>query len=156
MVDGWLFEEQLSYNEVSTRCRQEFGIPLTVSSVGRYRRQEQSGRGRKILSGTGPGAAYAGMLDRINEAVLRAAERLELDGDAKALASFANVLTRARQEANQALRASTTREKFEFDAATACLIHQVKMQSIAEDESLDDGQRILKIREELFGPDLPK
>jgi hypothetical protein len=32
----------------------------------------------------------------------------------------------------------------------------VKVQSIASDEALDDRQRIMKIREELFGPNLPK
>jgi hypothetical protein len=92
----------------------------------------------------------------MNQATLRALERLELGNDPKVLAEYARVLVAARQEANHSLRASTTREKFEFDAATACLVHQVRVQSIVEDEALDDGQRIMKIREELFGPDLPE
>ena len=74
----------------------------------------------------------------------------------KVVSDYARVLIAARREGHEGLRAATTREKFEFDAATACLIHQVKIQGIAEDEALDDGERIQKIREELFGPDLPE
>jgi hypothetical protein len=91
----------------------------------------------------------------MNEAALRAAQTVEIGNDPRSLAEFARILVAARQEANEALRASTIRQKFEFDAATACLIHQVKASSIAADEALDDGERILKIREELFGPNLP-
>ena len=90
----------------------------------------------------------------MNQAALRAVgttgDRARIPGSSR---KHARVLVAARQEANQALRAATTRQKFEFDAATACLVHQVGVQSIAADEALDDGQRIMKIREELFGPD---
>jgi hypothetical protein len=92
----------------------------------------------------------------MNEAALRAVQTVEIGNDPRTLVDIARALTAARQEANESLRATTIREKFEFDAATACLVHQVKVSSIVEDESLDDGQRILKIREELFGPDLPE
>jgi hypothetical protein len=120
--------------------------------IGAYCRQEQGARAvRKAADGNG----YVTMLESMNQMVLRAVERVEIGDDPRVLAAFARVLVAARQEANHALRASTTREKFEFDAATACLIHQVKVQSIAADEALDDGERILKIREELFGPNLP-
>ena len=118
-------------------------------------RQEQGGA-RRHAAGAGSGSGYLALLDSMNQAALRAARRVELSEDPRVVAQYARVLVSARQEANHALRAATTREKFEFDAATACLIHQVKVQSIASDESLDDGQRIMKIREELFGPDLPK
>ena len=92
----------------------------------------------------------------MNEAALRAVQTVEIGNDPRTLVDIARALTAARQEANQCLRATTFRQKFEFDAATACLVHQVKVQSIVEDEALDDGQRIMKIREELFGPNLPE
>ncbi len=151
-VDGWLFDEQLSHAEVSARCLSELGVRLHKSGVGRYCRQEQGLRARSKMSA---GSGYVALLEGMNEAALRALERLEIGNDPRALAEYARVLVSARAEANQALRATTTREKFEFDAATACLVHQVRVQCIVEDEALDDGQRILKIREELFGPDLP-
>jgi hypothetical protein len=157
-VDGWLFDDQLTYGEVAERCRQELGVELDTASVGRYCRQEQGRRPKPAddpLPMVDPGSRYVTLLESMSEKALRAVWKLELESDPKAIAEFARVLVAARQEANQALRAATTREKFEFDAATACLIHQVKVSSIAADEALDDGERILKIREELFGPNLP-
>ncbi len=152
-VDAWLFDDLLPYDEVLRRAQSEFCVNLSKSGLSRYARQELAGRIRTKPSGA---AGYVALLETINHAVLRAAQRLELESDPRALAQFARVLVSARHEASHSLRACTTRQKFEFDAATACLVHQVKMQSIAGDESLDDSQRILKIREELFGPDLPQ
>jgi hypothetical protein len=160
-VDGWLFDEQLSYAEVVLRCEKELGLALSKVNVGRYCRQEQAGGRRRngqdrsapTLDG-GPG--YIALLEAMNRAAQRAAQKIEIGDDPRMVVEFARVLTAARQEANQSLRATTIREKFEFDAATACLVHQVGVQSIVNDEALDDTQRILKIRTELFGPDLPE
>jgi hypothetical protein len=152
-LDAWLFDDLLSYDEVSARCRQELGVRIAANCIGSYCRQEQGARSRRAADA---GQGYTALLEGMNRAALRAVERTEIGKDPRVLAEFARVLVSARQEANHSLRASTTRERFEFDAATACLVHQVKVQSIAADEALDDSQRILKIREELFGPDLPK
>ena len=154
-VDTWLFNEQLSYDVVAARCQTELGVAISPGCIGAYCRQEQGGA-RRHAAGAGSGSVYLALLNSMNQAALRAARHVEISDDPRVVAQYARVLVSARQEANHALRAATTREKFEFDAATACLIHQVKVQSIASDEALDDGQRIMKIREELFGPDLPK
>jgi hypothetical protein len=154
-VDGWLFDEQLPYREVAARCQKEFGMALTEDNVGSYCRQEQkAGRKRNGQAQDG-GSSYLVILDGMARAAQQALEQMEIGNDPRMVAEYARVLTAARAEANQCLRATTIREKFEFDAATACLVHQVKVQSIVEDEALDDGQRIMKIREELFGPNLP-
>jgi hypothetical protein len=152
-VDVWLFDDLLSYKEVAARCHQELGVRIAANCIGVYCRQEQGVRSRQKADA---GQGYEALLEGLNRVALRAVERAEIGKDPRVLAEFARVLVSARQEANHSLRASTTRERFEFDAATACLAHQAKVQSIASDEALDDSQRILKIREELFGPDLPK
>jgi hypothetical protein len=159
-IDGWLFDEQLSYAEVVLRCVKELGVVLSKVNVGRYCRQEQAGgRRRNASERSRPeqdgGSGYLAILEGMNRAAQRALEQIEIGNDPRMVAEYARVLTAARAEANQCLRATTFRQKFEFDAATACLVHQVKVQSIVEDEALDDSQRIMKIREELFGPDLP-
>jgi hypothetical protein len=152
-VDGWLFEGELSYREVVALCQKELGTPLTLGSLSRYYQQELAcGRPRRTRDSGG----YVSLLESLNEAALRAVQTVEIGNDPRTLVDIARALTAARQEANESLRATTIREKFEFDAATACLVHQVKVQSIVEDEALDDGQRIMKIREELFGPNLPE
>jgi hypothetical protein len=152
-VDAWLFEGELSYREVIALCEKELGTELTLPSLSRYYQQELAlGRRRSKDSVSG----YVSLLESMNEAALRAMQTVEIGNDPRTLVDIARALTAARQEANESLRATTIREKFEFDAATACLVHQVRVSSIVEDEALDDGQRILKIREELFGPNLPE
>ena len=160
-VDHWLFEERLPYPIVAERCHAQFKLKINPSSVGRYSRREQAGHrprqpARAGLCFADPGAGYEALLAAMNQAALEAAKHLELESDPKSVADYARVLIAARNEANHSLRATTTREKYEFDAAAACLVHQVKLKSIAEDESLDDGQRIAKVREQLFGPELPQ
>jgi hypothetical protein len=153
-VDGWLFEGELPYREVIALCQKELGTEISLGSLSRYYQQELAyGRRRRAKNDA---CGYVSLLESMNEAALRAMQTVEIGNDPRTLVEFARVMTAARQEANDSLRASTIREKFEFDAATACLIHQVKVSSIAEDEALDDGQRIMKIREELFGPNLPE
>jgi hypothetical protein len=152
-VDGWLFEGELSYREVVALCQKELGTELSTAALSRYYQQELAlGRRREKDSVSG----YVSLMESLNEAALRAVQTVEIGNDPRTLVDIARALTAARQEANESLRATTIREKFEFDAATACLVHQVKVSSIVEDEALDDGQRIMKIREELFGPDLPE
>jgi len=158
-VDAWLFDERLPYDAVAEKCLKHFNLGIATSSVGRYCRSEgkrpSRPRGTPLFAAN-PGGAYVKLLENLNHALLKAAQNLDLEAaDPDAIAKLTGVLIAARHEANHALRASTTREKFEFDAATACLIHQIRVKSIADDESLDDTARIQKIREELFGPNLP-
>ena len=152
-MDAWLFDEQVPYEEIVRRSESEFGHKFSISGIGRYCRQEKWASVTRKASG---GSGYQALLQTLNEAALRAAQDFDIGNDPRTVAEITKVLVAARQEANHALRAATTREKFEFDAATACVIHQAKVQTIVADEALDDGQRILKIRHELFGPNLPK
>jgi hypothetical protein len=47
------------------------------------------------------------------------------------------------------------REKFQFDAATACLKHLPRLRSIAANSALDESAKINAVREALFG-EIPK
>jgi hypothetical protein len=168
-VDRWLFEENRSQQAVAELCRKEFSETVAPSIVGRYYHRErprweleQKAKAARAEAVTAPmtpaeaEAQYRNLLGRMIRVALDTAVSAEQPAERRVVADFAKVLISARRESHEALRVATTREKFEFDAATACLIHQVKTQAIAADESLDDGQRIQKIREELFGPDLPQ
>ena len=158
-VDAWLFDKRLPYDAVAEKCVQHFNVSVSTSSISRYCQSEgkrpSRPRGASVFAAD-PGGAYVKLLENLNHALLKAAQNLDLNSaDPDAIAKLTGVLIAARHEADHALRASTIREKFEFDAATACLIHQTRVKSVAEDESLDDTARIQKIREELFGPNLP-
>lgn len=67
---------------------------------------------------------------------LMRAEELELKGKAQ-----------ATKEADLAL----AREKFEFDAAKRAMDEAAKIKTVAADDSLDDDEKIAKVREVLFG-----
>src|SRR5690349_18009628 len=43
-VDEWLFKENATYREVVQRCAKDFGVSLTIASVGRYYRREYGTR----------------------------------------------------------------------------------------------------------------
>lgn len=168
-VDAWLFEEETSHAEVAKRCREQFGVELAESSVGRYSQQERPRyEARRMAGARNEGKAtvrermmaaeeqYHALLERLNRVALLGAQQLEIEPEPQMVRDLTKVLISARREASLALSTATAREKFEFDAATACLVHCVQVQSIADDESLDDAERVQKIREELFGTNLPE
>jgi hypothetical protein len=165
-VKQWLFEENQSFAAVAGRCRTDLGVEVSKTSVLRYYRREVSRRRLEAALGRREGGldpaagdaneCYAELVATAGEMALESA-RGEVDAEKRRVfVECTKLLIAARREGNYARRVDLAREKFEFDAATACLVHQVRVQSIVEDEALDDGQRILKIREELFGPDLPE
>ena len=166
-LDGWLFGENLGLDEVVERCEREFGVTVNRTSVARYRHRERAHWKTERLAGVGsvdarPAAVtsaeekYRSLLIRLAEFVLTKAGDLENEDNRAMVAEFTKVLIAARRGSNHAQWAALARERFEFDAATACLLNQVEVQSVMKDESMDDGERILKLRQELFGKDLPE
>jgi hypothetical protein len=168
-VDGWLFKENASTRDVAKRCREEFQAPLSATSVHRYYRREAL---RRELRSAAERLAAQSLSERntVNaaevefqmllasaRALARACAQSELDADKRrTFVDCLKLLISARRESHEALRTETTREKFEFDAATACLTHQIEMEEIVREESVNDGERILAIRRALFGPELPE
>jgi hypothetical protein len=168
-VDEWLFVENLSSREVAKRCQTEFQAPVSPAAVLRYFRREklqrelrsaadrlaaQSASARNVVNAAE--AEFAGLLASAR-ALAKACAESEMDAEKRRMfVDCLKLLISARRESHEALRAETTREKFEFDAATACLAHQVELEEIVREESVNDGERILAIRRELFGPDLPE
>ena len=88
---------------------------------------------------------------RAGEMALESA-RGEVDAEQRrAFVECTKLLISARREGNYARRVDLARERFEFDAATACIIRQMEINGIIEDETLTDEERIRSVREELFG-----
>ena len=163
-VDRWLFEENKSTREVARLCGREFRLTVGHMSVLRYYHREKPTRtliaGAQTLAGSQPpGGAeqeFQGLL-ALARSMARVCAADENDPNKRRMfVDCLKLLISSRREGHEALRASTTREKFEFDAATACLLHQIEMAELTKDQSVDDGQRILAIRQQLFGPDLPE
>jgi hypothetical protein len=164
MVDRWLFEENKSVREAARLCGNELGLKVGRTSVMRYYQREKLSRtlresAQTLAASQPPGSAeqeFQGLL-ALARSMARVCAADENDPNKRRMfVDCLKLLISSRREGHEALRASTTREKFEFDAATACLLHQIEMAELTKDQSVDDGQRILAIRQQLFGPDLPE
>lgn len=162
-LNQWLFQEKRTYKEVTERCQSELGMRLSRSVVGRYFNREWARWELKRVAGaTGSCSAhedaerkFTEALARLTDYLLEQSRNLDSDRNCRVVKELTSLLIAARREQSQALRAATKREEFEIDIATACLVHHVQMQAFCDDESLDDAQRVMKIRQELFGPVLP-
>jgi hypothetical protein len=164
-VKTWLFEENLSFGAVMGRCQRELGVEVSKSSVMRYYRREASVRRlenslwRRERSPDPAGNAnefYEELMAMAGEMALESA-RGEADAEKRrAFVECTKLLIAARREGNYARRVDLARERFEFDAATACIMRQMEINSIVEDETLTDEERIRSVREELFGENLPE
>ena len=170
-VDKWLFEENATYRSVVDRCRKEFGVKVALSSVVRYFQREfrarsldrfertihQKNEMLKIMNEKQhPNGNYELMIRMAENMAVEEALKPEDERDYRKVGYLARLIIAAKEESSTAIHAEIARCKYEYDFATECLIHKVKMDEIIAEEGVDDGVRIQKIREELFGPDLPK
>ena len=168
-LDGWLFEGGLTYEEAVERCQKELGVETSLAGVYRYYRQESQERLKRAAAqtaGNGGAAAwrlgistdelYRELVANTGQMALTATRRKGKTVGVNHLVQLMRLQISARREANQAQRVALAREKLEFDAATACLAHQTEIQAIAADNSLNEGEQIRAIREELFGTNLPE
>jgi hypothetical protein len=170
LVDQWLFTELLTYAQVVELCAKKLGAQVSRRGICRYFQEESRRRAREAMEKNpvcGGGAAawrlgiqadheYRELLAITGQQALGA---VHVAGRKMSMSRVMEVLRlqiAARREANQAQLVALTREKLEFDAAAACLLHQRELQTIAVDSEQDEGDRIRAIREELFGPNLPK
>jgi hypothetical protein len=164
-VERWLFVEEQTYKEVAEKCRREFGLITSMTSVHRYYHAKklllklnQLGRDAQNVEGmdSDPQRTYESVLQGVESMALEMARCSREEVKARDLSDLVHLLIAARREANEASRVALAREKLEYDVATACLMHKIEMDRICEDKSMDDGERIQAIREELFGPNLPE
>jgi hypothetical protein len=70
-------------------------------------------------------------------------------------AEFMRVVIAGRRETNEARRVAMQRARMEIDVATACLMHQLEIAAIAENEELGEEEQIDAVRKRLFGDELP-
>ena len=168
-VDRWLFEEKRTYKEVVDGCQKEFGLLVSRTSVLRYYHSrsrglklDRLGRGAQKIEGASgtkdndPQRTYESVLQGVESMALEMSRISHEEVKTRDLSDLVHLLIAARREANEASRLALAREKLEYDVATACLMHKIEMDRICEDKSMDDGERIQAIREELFGPNLPE
>ena len=145
MVDKWLFDKGLTYQEVSEACLQMFGLKVSRSSIGRYHERELRGKvrrkkdeGRKgvsgevgewskemcvgMLTGRETEGAYQKTLARMTSWALAEMQwPVEDERDVKGVLRVMRILISARRERNEAMMVELARRKFETRAAKQCV-----------------------------------
>ena len=111
-------------------------------------------------------AREAGITDATAAEAFRALSvNAAMDGDDKGAALYANaaakfrdatlksseITLRARAQETKDEQLKLAREKFEFDAAKKAMELAAEIKDVAGDDSLDDDEKIQKVREALFG-----
>jgi DNA-binding transcriptional ArsR family regulator len=144
MVDKWLFDKGMTYEQVAEACGKMFGVKVSKSSVGRYfqsvskvpspKSKVGEGAGRGVSEKVGewlgeeeklatPEEVYEELLVQVRKmAFLEANLPAELR-DLKFFCELMRILIAARRERNQAVLASVERKKFEVWAAKKVLKH---------------------------------
>jgi hypothetical protein len=128
MVDKWLFDKGLTYQEVSEACWQMFGLRVSKSSVGRYHERELQAKVRRKRAECRKGMekGKAGTLEENYQECLKrmaswALEEMKWpvadERDVKTVLRFMRVLIASRRERNEENMTRLAREKFEMKAA---------------------------------------
>jgi hypothetical protein len=141
MVDKWLFDKGLTYQQVVEACGQMFGVKVTKSSVGRYfqaKSQAQcpksrvQGPGFNVTAGEQSGEPedpatveeqYQELLGQARKLAFQEASLPAELRDVKFFCQLMRILIAARRERNQAVLAAVERAKFEMWAARKVLLH---------------------------------
>jgi hypothetical protein len=140
LVDGWLFEENLSHAKVGERCGQELGVKVSRTSVRRY--YERQCLARKLDGAACPAGElkkmaaslrrnseenYSVALGRLRQLAAKEALKPEEQTDLEKLAKMLCVLIAARREGTERKRAeyygrrvALAEQRFQFDAALEC------------------------------------
>lgn len=160
MLERWLFEERLSYEQALERARAEFGFEGSIGSVARfYHRTAESRLMRDFETDEGGAeeaeALRAGMA-RVGKLFVQ--QVTENPAAIKEWAVLAKLLL-AREsnmldvERNDIWRGglALAREKFEFDAADAVLKQLDNREDLDAEELEREKARVRGIRERLYG-----
>ena len=166
MLEGWLFEENLGYTEVLDRAQKEFGITGSKMSLVRFYQRVAAERAQReflelettIREMKGLEVNVVEMQSAAMCLITKRLMKLSLESPDKVreMAWLGQVLIQNEAQSIKRGWLNIGREKFQYDAATACMIHKLRIDEVMADESMSDQQHIQKIREEIFGPNLPE
>ena len=153
----------------------EFGLEKSPSRTAFYawmnqmRQEEHEHRMEQAAIAASEAAALGGTCTK-DEALISAFKALATEvalktGDAKSARAFINsamaikdrlqkadeIDLKAKAQATKDDQLKLAREKFEFDAAKKAMELAAEIKDVAGDDSLDDDEKIAKVREALFG-----
>jgi hypothetical protein len=170
LLDDWLFYERLGYAKAVARVEEEFGLQVSLSSMGRYHRWRVRVRqAAKLVTAQVTADELNSLpvnMDDIRKAISKAlgcavlqmaSEQPENVEQLVELASAFNLLLKSEENDIRRARLKLQEECFEYEKATAFEdeLPQVRAQMVAiqRDSSLSEAEKTKRVKELLFGWD---
>jgi hypothetical protein len=161
-LEAWLFEEKLDYKKCIERLRLDFDVKTTDSSVSRFYKRV---KGRRILDGIEEsvamakaveekyqqenGSFYKPLLERVGQTAFD--KSVSGEDDPETIYNYTKLLISAQKEKSRREQIALQRERFQFDAAKACLKKLPELKEVAASNGLNQDEKIKAVREILFG-----
>lgn len=160
LLEEWLFELNLSYEETLERAKNQFGITASRTSLWRYSQAISRGRLSADLDETQATASVADSqkldLKTLRNGAVKLIGKRLLDstlkpGDVKELSKLANILMTNEQQEIQRAWLELSREKYRFKASKAAIQAVPLLNDYAQEEEQRELARIEMIKRKLFG-----
>lgn len=162
-IEQWLCEENLSYADAQKRALADLGVRLSSSSLAEFFQECQQRRMLDRIAASresanavlkkfqeNPADMYAVLVNIIGQSAFEASMKGE-KLDPKLVFNFTKLVMHAKKQSMEEADLKLQREKFEFDAAAACLKKLPSLKVIAQKTGLDQKEKINQIRLQLFG-----
>lgn len=158
----WLLNG-MPYHEANVLVGKEFGVALRSLSaysvfwrevcepelLARRRRMVKSSEARAEEADRHPGQFDKATLDAIAERAYALA--ISPQSEAKDVKAVMMLLLKAQDQSRKERELSLSVDKFQFDAAKACLKVLPSLKAIASDKGLSELEKVQQIRLKLFG-----
>jgi hypothetical protein len=165
LLDEWLFDERLGYADALARVEKEFGLQVSLSSIGRYYRRRAGEEQRMGLLEAHIAAGelndLPGSADDLRTAAVKLVGKaaLKLAGEKpeelEQLVSLTRILLESEDNDIRRARLKLAEQYFHFEATAASLDELPKIRAyldvIADDASLSEDEKIRRVRMILFG-----
>lgn len=177
-VEAWLFQDNLTYAQIIALCKERFGLDLLQSSLSEHRQGlEKKGIADaafdRLLSKVSQSASSANaqmeavehLKAQYSEALMGRVSQLAFEAslkgetfDLETLKGFMEIAaleiktkTDAKKINQKDEEITLQRDKFQFDAAKACLKELPSLRQISANPALNENDKINAVRARLFG-----
>lgn len=164
-LEVWLFEENVSYKDASARLLAlSPPVKMSTSALGRwYKSMVQPRILKQIIASqklknavvekfkANPADTYNALLEVAGQIAFDKAMQAEKGLDAETIFNFTKLVMTGRKQAMEAEKLTLERDRFQFNAASACLKHLPTLRAIAGKTGTDQKEKIRQIRLALFG-----
>lgn len=161
MLCDWLLSG-LPQEKVRLLLHKEFSVETSNAALSRYysevcsvallaRRQRAVSTAEEIATevARSPGKFDAATIDRLKQMTFEMS--LQPQPDAGKLRDVFMLVLKARDQDLDEKQLQLSMDKFQFDAAKACLAHLPALREIAKDPGMDDAAKLQAVRKRLFG-----